>query len=264
MDSLFVINLMLLIVNFIVMISLLFSVLYFNRAYINYQVPRINSYNDVISSKEIERIIEQFKRIYNLADYEIIYASTENYINLFRNLNKNKKQIVISKKIFESVGYEIDYIISRLWIASKINEKNGLVRGYKWLLVTIPFLSLALMCICLLMNCVLFGYMSGRTNENTDKIILWVWKIPMFSILFFIGLISMIISYLFSFKVKETIEYNYSNEISSLVKIALEEYVQDFVSARTYAQNIKISYLPLIKNSDFWENSKWVGPFVYM
>ncbi|ATZ18238.1 hypothetical protein [Mesoplasma melaleucae] len=264
MDSLFIINLMLLIVNFIIMVTLLFSALYFNRAYYNYHVPRINSYNDVISSKEIEKIINQFKKIYHLNDYDVIYVNTDNYINIFKNLNKSKKQIIISKKIFESVGYEIDYIISRLWMASKVSQKNGLIRSYKLAVVIMPFLSLLTMCICLLANCILFGYMSGRTVEETDKVLWWIWKIPIISIIFFTAFISMIISYLISIKIKESIEYNYNNEISGLVKIALEEYVQDFINARTYAQNIKISYLPIIKSSDFWENSKWLGPFVYM
>lgn len=264
MDNLFIINLMLLIVNFIVMVMLLFSALYFNKAYYNYHVPRINSYNDVISSKEMERIINQFKKIYHLNDYDVVYANTDNFINLFKNLNKSKKQIIISKRIFESVGYEIDYIISRLWIASKINEKSGLIRSYKFVLVIIPFLSLLIMSICLIANCIIFGYMSGRTVEDADKVLWWIWKVPVISIIFFTTFISMIMSYFFSIKIKENIEYNYNNEISGLVKIALEEYVQDFVSARTYAQNIKISYLPIIKASDFWENSKWIGPFVYM
>ncbi|ASZ09314.1 hypothetical protein CK556_03090 [Mesoplasma chauliocola] len=264
MSSLYIINLMLLIVNFIVLITLLFSMLYFSRAYYSYQVPRINSYNDVISSKEIERIINQFKKVYNLADYDVIYSNTESYISLFKNLNKRKKQIIISKKIFESVGYEIDYIISRLWISAQLKEKNNLIRGYKALLVYVPILSLVTILICLLLNCILFGYMSGRELEQLDDLLVWLWKIPLFSILYFTAFLSLLFGYLISFKVKETIEYNYNNEMSGLVKIALEEYVQDFVSARTYSQNIRISYIPLIKSSDFWENSKWMGPFVYI
>lgn len=258
------VNLILLMINFMSFVFLSFIYLYFTRQYYIYRVPRINTYNDVISGKQIEAIITRLKIIYNLQDYEIVYNSTHKYIKLFKNLQKNKK-ITISKRIFESVGYEIDYIASRIWISQKKLNKHKDIVLYKITLVYLPIIILIVMIIVFIFNLFIFIYMFGDFEQATYKseVLFWFWKYPIISFIFILLVCLLSLNYFWSTKLKEKLEKKYTAEMSKIIYESFDEFKIDFEAARTYSESIKLSLLPIYKPQDFWQNSKWLGTFVY-
>ncbi|SYV96000.1 Uncharacterised protein, partial [Mycoplasma putrefaciens] len=104
-----------LVINVFLLGSILILYLFCTKSYLNHTVPYINSSNNNITSTEINNLIKNFQIMFNLKEYQVIYTDTEKMIKIFKNVHKNKKQIFISKRIFESTGYELDYLISRLW-----------------------------------------------------------------------------------------------------------------------------------------------------
>ncbi|KNG79010.1 hypothetical protein [Mycoplasma sp. HU2014] len=266
-------NLVLLIINIFLLGSILMLYLFYTKTYINHRVPYINSSNNNITSTEINNIILNFKIMFNLKDYEVIYTDTEKMIKIFRNVNKSKKQIVISKRIFESTGYEIDYLISRLWISAKQIQKDNKLTFYKTLIYIIPYTLLSLIVISFTFS--LFLYLYNQTTGEFDQMhssnviisssqytLTWFWINPISGYLCFAFVLCLFINYYISMRYKNRLEIYYNEEVTKLVKSAINEYEFDFKAARTYAQSIKLTYIPVMKIFNFWNNHyKWTGPF---
>ncbi|MDQ0567770.1 hypothetical protein [Mycoplasma yeatsii] len=266
-------NLVLLIINIFLLGSILMLYLFYTKTYINHRVPYINSSNNNITSTEINNIILNFKIMFNLKDYEVIYTDTEKMIKIFRNVNKSKKQIIISKRIFESTGYEIDYLISRLWISSKQIQKDNKLTFYKTLIYIIPYTLLSLIIISFTFSLFLYLY-NQITNEfnqmhssnaivsSSEYTLAWFWINPVSGYLCFAFVLCLFINYYISMRYKNRLEIYYNEEVTKLVKSAINEYEFDFKAARTYAQSIKLTYIPVMKIFNFWNNHyKWTGPF---
>ncbi|KKW61301.1 hypothetical protein [Mycoplasma capricolum] len=266
-------NFILLIVNTLAIFLILLIYLITTRSYLNHQVPFINSSNLVINSTDVNKVIRQFQIMFNLTDYEIIYIDTDNMIKVFKNINKNKKQIIISKRIFESVGYELDYLISRLWISAKQVKKDSLLKVYKLTILTIPTVLITMLSIFMLGSIFLFAYNTitnifevnnFTTNQNNMNInfLYKLWKYMIFNYLSFSMILCLFINYYISIIIKNKIELYYNDEVSKLVSSALEMYEYDFKAARIYALSIKWTYIPVFKINNFWTNHyKWTGPF---
>ncbi|PPE06790.1 hypothetical protein [Mesoplasma corruscae] len=258
-------NLFLLILNFTGFIVLSFIYVYFTKQYYTYEVPRINSYNDVISNKQIEYFIEKLKEIYNLQGYNVVYESTSKYVRLFKNVKKNNK-IVISKRIFESVGYEIDYLMSRIWLSDKkINRKKG-ITAYKISLKLIPICILIFMFIIFIFQFVVFIIMQGsdvETGRLKSSFLYFFWQYPVLSICFLFFIFLLLMNYFWSMTLKLKVERNYTFECAKIINEYFNEFKNDFQAARTYSIAFKLSFMPIYKPHNFWESSKWVGPFVY-
>ncbi|WP_434338158.1 hypothetical protein [Mycoplasma capricolum] len=266
-------NFILLIVNTLAIFLILLIYLITTRSYLNHQVPFINSSNLVINSTDVNKVIRQFQIMFNLTDFEIIYTGTDNMIKVFKNINKNKKQIIISKRIFESVGYELDYLISRLWISAKQVKKDNLLKAYKLTILTIPTVLIIMLSIFMLGSIFLFAYNTITnifevnnltTNQNNMNInfLYKLWKYMIFNYLSFSMILCLFINYYISIIIKNKIELYYNDEVSKLVSSALEMYEYDFKAARIYALSIKWTYIPVFKINNFWTNHyKWTGPF---
>ncbi|MCK8461700.1 hypothetical protein MZO39_01520 [Mycoplasma capricolum subsp. capricolum] len=266
-------NFILLIVNTLAIFLILLIYLITTRSYLNHQVPFINSSNLVINSTDVNKVIRQFQIMFNLTDYEIIYTDTDNMIKVFKNINKNKKQIIISKRIFESVGYELDYLISRLWISAKQVKKDSLLKVYRLTILTIPIVLITMLSIFMLGSIFLFAYNTITnifevnnltTNQNNMNInfLYKLWKYMIFNYLSFSMIFYLFINYYISIIIKNKIELYYNDEVSKLVSSALEMYEYDFKAARIYALSIKWTYIPVFKINNFWTNYyKWTGPF---
>ncbi|WP_369024688.1 hypothetical protein [Mycoplasma capricolum] len=266
-------NFILLIVNTLAIFLILLIYLITTRSYLNHQVPFINSSNLVINSTDVNKVIRQFQIMFNLTDYEIIYTDTDNMIKVFKNINKNKKQIIISKRIFESVGYELDYLISRLWISAKQVKKDSLLKVYRLTILTIPTVLIIMLSIFMLGSIFLFAYNTITnifevnnltTNQNNMNInfLYKLWKYMIFNYLSFSMILCLFINYYISIIIKNKIELYYNDEVSKLVSSALEMYEYDFKAARIYALSIKWTYIPVFKINNFWTNHyKWTGPF---
>ncbi|WBX36215.1 hypothetical protein [Mycoplasma capricolum] len=266
-------NFILLIVNTLAIFLILLIYLITTRSYLNHQVPFINSSNLVINSTDVNKVIRQFQIMFNLTDYEIIYTDTDNMIKVFKNINKNKKQIIISKRIFESVGYELDYLISRLWISAKQVKKDSLLKVYKLTILTIPTVLIIMLSIFMLGSIFLFAYNTITnifevnnltTNQNNMNInfLYKLWKYMIFNYLSFSMIFCLFINYYISIIIKNKIELYYNDEVSKLVSSALEMYEYDFKAARIYSLSIKWTYIPVFKINNFWTNHyKWTGPF---
>ncbi|AJK51620.1 hypothetical protein FOY66_03060 [Mycoplasma capricolum subsp. capripneumoniae] len=266
-------NFIFLIVNTLAIFLILLIYLITTRSYLNHQVPFINSSNLVINSTDVNKVIRQFQIMFNLTDYEIIYTGTDNMIKVFKNINKNKKQIIISKRIFESVGYELDYLISRLWISAKQVKKDSLLKAYKLTILTIPTVLIIMLSIFMLGSIFLFAYNTITnifevnnltTNQNNMNInfLYKLWKYMIFNYLSFSMILCLFINYYISIIIKNKIELYYNDEVSKLASSALEIYEYDFKAARIYALSIKWTYIPVFKINNFWTNHyKWTGPF---
>ncbi|WFQ94450.1 hypothetical protein [Mycoplasma feriruminatoris] len=268
-----VINFVLLIVNCLFIFLILLIYLLTTRSYLNHQVPFINSSNLVINSTDINKVIRQFQVMFNLNDYQIIYTDTDNMIKVYKNINKNKKQIIISKYIFESVGYELDYLISRLWISAKQVQKDNLIRTYRITILTIPTLLVILLSLSMCGNFFLFIYnaitdifevnnLTSNQNNMNNSFLYKLWKYMIFNYLSFSFIICLFINYYISIAIKNKIELYYNTEVSKLVSSSLEMYEYDFKAARVYALSIRWTYIPVFKMNNFWTNHyKWTGPF---
>ncbi|WP_434324993.1 hypothetical protein [Mycoplasma capricolum] len=266
-------NFILLTVNTLAIFLILLIYLITTRSYLNHQVPFINSSNLVINSTDVNKVIRQFQIMFNLTDYKIIYTDTDNMIKVFKNINKNKKQIIISKRIFESVGYELDYLISRLWISAKQVKKDSLLKVYRLTILTIPTVLITMLSIFMLGSIFLFAYNTITnifevnnlaTNQNNMNInfLYKLWKYMIFNYLSFSMILCLFINYYISIIIKNKIELYYNDEVSKLVSSALEMYEYDFKAARIYALSIKWTYIPVFKINNFWTNHyKWTGPF---
>ncbi|WP_434335662.1 hypothetical protein V2P56_02765 [Mycoplasma capricolum subsp. capricolum] len=266
-------NFILLIVNTLAIFLILLIYLITTRSYLNHQVPFINSSNLVINSTDVNKVIRQFQIMFNLTDYEIIYTDTDNMIRVFKNINKNKKQIIISKRIFESVGYELDYLISRLWISAKQVKKDSLLKVYRLTILTIPTVLIIMLSIFMLGSIFLFAYntitnifevnnLTTSQNNMNINFLYKLWKYMIFNYLSFSMIICLFINYYISIIIKNKIELFYNDEVSKLVSSALEMYEYDFKAARIYALSIKWTYIPVFKINNFWTNHyKWTGPF---
>ncbi|WP_036432070.1 hypothetical protein, partial [Mycoplasma capricolum] len=206
-------NFILLIVNTLAIFLILLIYLITTRSYLNHQVPFINSSNLVINSTDVNKVIRQFQIMFNLTDYEIIYTDTDNMIKVFKNINKNKKQIIISKRIFESVGYELDYLISRLWISAKQVKKDSLLKAYKLTILTIPTVLIIMLSIFMLGSVFLFAYNTITnifevnnltTNQNNMNInfLYKLWKYMIFNYLSFSMILCLFINYYISIIIK--------------------------------------------------------------
>ncbi|AUF83672.1 hypothetical protein CXP39_02585 [Mesoplasma syrphidae] len=272
MGAVFYANIVLWIVDTFALFSILFVYLVTTKSYNSYQVPRISTYNDVIKSSDIERLLIEFKTMFNLGDYDIIYSETDKYVKIFKNLNKRKKKIIISKKIFESVGYELDYLIARIWLSAKTTQKDNKVLIYKLTVIIFPVILVwSILILYILQTGVFFtgiNYHATYTNEAEKswliKTIVWLWKTKFIGFLMISFLTILVVDFLVAYRYKEIIENEYNNEIIGLVKTVMEDFYKDFIAARTYAQDIKYPFVPILKTATFWEQSKWLGPFVHM
>ncbi|AEM68755.1 hypothetical protein [Mycoplasma putrefaciens] len=266
-------NLLLLVINVFLLGSILILYLFCTKSYLNHTVPYINSSNNNITSTEINNLIKNFQIMFNLKEYQVIYTDTEKMIKIFKNVHKNKKQIFISKRIFESTGYELDYLISRLWISAKQIQKDNKLTTYKTLIYTIPYTLFFLITVSFIFSVFLYIYHRSNTNfmiDNTSNdrisqfefVLLWLWINPISSYLCFAFLMCLFVTYYLSIRYKQKLEIYYNDEVTKLVKTTISEYEFDFKAARTYAQSIKLSYIPVMKVFNFWTNHyKWTGPF---
>jgi hypothetical protein len=108
------VNLILVIVIFSLLTIYLGIKIYFTVTYQNYQLPLINSANDVISNHDLDQIVHYYQGIFQLNDYQLHYELTENFLTLGSAVSRRKKTITFSKALFGSVGYELDYLLGTL------------------------------------------------------------------------------------------------------------------------------------------------------
>ncbi|WP_031543015.1 hypothetical protein [Mesoplasma photuris] len=270
MDGKFYLNIALFSVDFIIILAILMMYVISTRNYHILQVPKISTYNDVIDSKSIYLLLEEFKAMYNLKGYEIDYTETDHNIKIFKNMKKRQKKIVISKRIHESVGYEIDYLVSRIWICAKQNSKDSKVISYRIFCGFVPYLLLGLTITAFaLSGLVLFYGISNFIDINSEqhasdfgKFIYWLWINPIQNYLVMVFMMMQLINYYFCYRLKEIIEQEYTRETAGLIKNSLPDFYRDYGAARTYANDIKVPFILVIKGSNFWPHGfKWTGPF---
>lgn len=254
-------NIALWIVNLCLILGIVLTYFFMTMNYHNLYVPKINTYNDVIDSKTLDSLTYEFQAMFNLKEYEIKFTDDLKPHKLFWNLKRRKKQIIISKRIFESVGYELDYIVSRIWISAKEIQKDPKIRIYKILTKYLPMFLYTILILVFLAQSLLFFYAlnQGENIELSKSWIFYLWRVPILAMMIPIIIICLIMDYFIAIKSKEIVEIYYNSEIANLFKIVLEQYAYDFQAARTYANNIKIPILLVFSP----KNQKWLGPFVY-
>ncbi|AVP49260.1 hypothetical protein [Williamsoniiplasma luminosum] len=233
--------------------------LFYLRIYNNIIVPPINSAHDVIDSKSIENLVQSFLKLNNLDDYEVVFTDKYSHSKLFSNLKKHKKQILIGKRIFLSVGYELDYIISKIWLSAKEIKKDRCIIFYK---LSIKWFNISLLLIFflayLLQAVTTFGAMLMDDNTHLSDALYTIFITPIWTILIFVVLVLFLLNYLLSKKIKEQIELDYNQETVLAFKNTLPQYHFDFTTARQMAIENKYPLLHMGRKT-----TKWFGPFVY-
>ena len=254
-------------INLVLIFLLLFGLLIylaiclvFTRAYQHYRVFKINSTRATISSDERQALISFFVQQWELTGYEVVLTKVK-FLNIGKSLKKGAHKIIISSQNFISLGYEIDYLLSRLWFSSQYLQKNRQVRVYA--LIT-NYLVLFLMigyCLCFLLQVVFFIVMVviNPTTVHHD-FFLFLWKVPLLTIVaFFSG--GLMISFIYFLnQLKKVLESNYTHDTLPLVKTNFPTLVDDFKIARQYAGENKIAYNFAFKTKT--HHLKWLGPFV--
>ncbi|ATZ16578.1 hypothetical protein JN01_0211 [Entomoplasma freundtii] len=259
MTALTWINLVLWILDLCVVVGISGFYLWFAKWYHDWKVLEINSGHDLIDSHTMGQLVETFQKKLNLTNYVIEFQDNDYERRLFWNLKRREKKIIITKRIFPSVGYELDYLISRLWIASKELEHNRLLITYKWVVKFLPYLYLALIGLCFIGQTVVFFLGLNQQEVLSNSALDFLWTNPIFAFLVFIFFALWVFNFYIAFDLKTKVEQLYNKEVVPLVKEILDFYTFDFFAARQYAQEMRLPYAFTFRN----RLDKWLGPFVY-
>jgi len=258
-----ILNLSLLIVIFFMLLAFLIVRIFFTSKYIHLDVPRINSGNDVISNHDLNEIVKHYRAVFELNNYEIIFKQTDSFYSLGRGLDKKNKEIVLSKYIFNSVGFEIDYILGTLWLLSqRLVKKNHFVRFYNFTnnygFIINFFLFLIIFLVYLIVY-VIVGVSYHGTIEN--KVLMFLWNYPILQLICFFLFFNSFILYAGLVRMKERIENAFLKEVMANFEKYFKEYSFDLKAARRYAREMTLPHNFSFRVSNLTKE-KWLGPFV--
>ncbi|ATG97281.1 hypothetical protein [Mesoplasma lactucae] len=254
-------NLVLLLILFLAMVVFLIIKMVYTKNFQQLVTPRINSRNIVVSNHDLDMMIEYYKNRFELDDYEI--TRPDKFLNFGRNLNKHKKQIAISKRYFDSVGYEIDYFISRLWFSSRQLKKDNQVKVYS--LVANFLIGFTIWCYVaiIVLQIILFIIIVAKGGSDIQNPFLkFIWKVPVFDIIAFCLIALLLAFFLFLNEMKIVIQDKYTKDVLMDFKENFLNYYDDLKAAMTYDSEIHLSYNFAFKNRNDIEGIKWLGPFV--
>lgn len=259
MTSISWINIILWIIDLCVVVGLAGFYLWFAKWYHDWHVLEINSGHDIIDSQTLDQLITETQKRLKLSDYQLEFEDSDYEQRLFWNLKRRQKKIVFTKRVFPSVGYELDYLLSRLWLSSKELSKNRLVINYKWVVKYLPYCYLFLIVFCFFAQTIVFFLGISQQGTIINPVIDFLWINPIFAFLVVIFFAIWMFNFYIAFDLKVKIEMLYNQEIIPLTKEILGIYTFDFLAARRYAQELRIPYALTFKN----RLDKWLGPFVY-
>lgn len=259
----FHLNLALLIVSFFILALYFFVRLYFTYQYKNTITLRIESNNDVISNSEIDKVVREFQKAFSLEEWTINYGDLK-YSNFGRGIHFKKRTIDIARLPMTSVGYELDYVISRLWYVKEIKSKHYLVRLFSfisnWWMKLVPYLCILLF----ILQAIIFFYGVGKNDGQsiTNDGMKWLFNFPLIFILVFVFLISLGVGFSALGIMKTNLENEYTKDTLNVFKENISNFMFDFKSARTYSQRISIGYNFAMIKKDKERLVHWVGPLL--
>jgi len=256
------VNLILVIVIFSLLMIYLGIKIYFTVTYQNYDLPLINSANDVISNQDLDEIVHYYQKVFHLEDYHLNYEVTENFITLGSAVKRRKKTLNFSKELFGSVGYELDYLIGTMWFVSQLaNRKNHRVRFYdftnrfgfmiNFLLLLLTFLA------------TLIIYLIGTITydgEITNVTLNFFWTFPLFQMLSFFLFLNFFIIFYILVVLKGKLEKQYTETLNATFNQAFKPYAFDLKAARAYSMGVPTPHNLAFKTTN--TKFKWLGPFV--
>jgi len=256
------VNLILVIVIFSLLTIYLGIKIYFTVTYQNYQLPLINSANDVISNHDLDQIVHYYQGIFQLNDYQLHYELTENFLTLGSAVSRRKKTITFSKALFGSVGYELDYLLGTLWFVSQLtNRKNHRVRFYdftnrfgfliNFILLLFGFLASL---IVYLIGAITYG------GEITNATLNFFWTVPLFPILSFFFFLNFFIIFYILVTLKGKLEKQYTETLNLTFNQEFKTYAFDLNVARAYSMGVPTPHNLAFKTTNM--KFKWLGPFV--
>ncbi|AXK51436.1 hypothetical protein [Spiroplasma alleghenense] len=237
--------------------------LYFTLYHNKMEVPVIKSADINISSSKIDEMIRLFQIYSNCADLKVVYERQNSYIKTFCNLNRKKKLIIIPTITINSVGYEIDYILGRIWTAAKIYNKNPNIMNYRRLTIIYPIFFKIVYYAFLVFSIILF-ILSKVDYENiilSNSFLFFLYRIPILSITTIAAFLGLIILFVMAQNSKINLEDYYEMEVSVFVKDQLVGYQSDYLAARVYSRSIPYLQIPIMKFSRSTDNIKYFGPF---
>lgn len=259
----FHLNLALLIVAFFLIALYFFMRMYFTYQYKNSITLKIESNNDVISNHEIEDVVKKIQEKFKLKDWTVNYGDLK-YKNFGRGISFKKKTISIDRLPMTSVGYELDYVISRLWYVKQIKNKHYIVRLFSfisnWWMKLVPYLCILLFVV----QAIIFFYGVGNNDgqDISNAGMKWLFDFPLFFILVFVFLLSIGVGFSSLQAMKQHMENEYTKDTLHIFKDDIKNFLFDFKSARTYSQRISIGYNFALIKKDKERLIHWVSPFL--
>lgn len=242
-----------------IIIGLLILYFWSLKIYRNWSSLEINSSNSNINNATLENFAKTFSKYLKLEHFDINLVSDENYFRIFSNWDKKRQTIIISKKFFLSVGYELDYISSRIWLSCETKSKNPQVFWYRFLVKYLSPFFLFLIFISFFIQFTIFLVVGIKAGNNTSYIVDFLWRVPIFGLLVIFSALAMALNYYFLVQIKKSIELEYNKVIIRFVKKYFPIYFYDIQAARKYDQTVHYPYLWLVGK----QHDKWLGAFVY-
>ncbi|WP_338971726.1 hypothetical protein [Spiroplasma endosymbiont of Panorpa germanica] len=263
MNNLNSMNLILIVALLSTIVFLLSIRLYFSLYYSRTEVPLIKSADINISSAKIEEMIQKFQFYTNCTDLKIIYERDVPYVKTFCNLKRKKKLILIPIVTFNSVGYEIDYILGQIWIASKIYNRNTNIMNYRRVVVIIPIYFRVIYYLFMFFSFAL--YILAKINFEEiilqNSFLLFLYRVPVLSLTSISAFIGIVILFLMAQNLKISLEDYYEMEVSIFVKDQMTGYKSDYLAARVYSRSIPYLLIPTFRITKNVEFMKYFGPF---
>ncbi|AHI53651.1 transmembrane protein [Spiroplasma sabaudiense Ar-1343] len=262
MSSVYHVNLVLIITVISTLVALFSIRFYFSNYYNNLKVPIIKSADINIASSKINQIIKEFLFYNKCSELQVIYENQANYIKTFSGLDRKKKIIYLPKIQFNSVGYELDYILGRIWVACRLYKNNNNIKYYRSITTTFPlfFKIIYYSSVVATISFFIFWQLAPISiKENDFLIFLQNYPVlPSTSLAAFLGII---ILFLISQKSKSNLEDFYEMEMTEFIKDNLIGYKEDYLAARVYSRSIPYLLTPIFRTWKQVENQKFLGPF---
>lgn len=251
-------NVILWIIDTFLILTIFSGYFFFVRFYNQWQVWPINSAHDNISSTDWAKLVTAYQHQFKLDNYQIDFVKTRNY-RLFSNLRKRNHRIVLTSRYFPSVGYELDYLISRLWISKKQLEHDRFVRRYRWAVQILPATLLTLIILFYFFETIFFFFGLSIGGEFAESFFSFLWNSNLLGFIVIFLIAWWLLNYYWASAVKRQVEQQYYEEIKETFSTNLDYFQFDIKAALEYDHSIWIPYL-LVWNSNY---DKWMGAFVY-
>ncbi|QHX36021.1 hypothetical protein STIUS_v1c04670 [Spiroplasma sp. TIUS-1] len=198
-------------------------------------------------------------------DLKLEYATHEEYVSVYDQLDEKNETIVIPKWYMSSAGYELDYVFASIWFNTSLYNKNKFAKVWRSRAILIPFYSALTFWIALAFSIVLkiTTMVLSNTAFLVGEQLLFDILMITFSLIGTIGTMIYIMCIIYVNTYKNLIEAQYESSLSSFITKECKIYKDEIIAARHYAISIsKVDMRTFKINKTKAGELKFMGPFV--